>query len=304
LCHNRVMKIFLGGEYLMEKEAGWSAEVQGWQIGALSKVIKRRIFSYYYHGYQIDNRLSKEIELTRDCGIELFLDSGAFTADTKNKTIALDRYANFIHQHGNIFSAVANLDVIGDTGPKSWDNLKALEANGCSVIPVFHYGDDIIYLRRMLDGNYPIIALGGLVDSSQKVLQEWLDEIWDNYLKDKKGNPRRRVHGFGMTDFELMKSYPWYSVDSASWLMAGAYGGGCVFYEQDALITIIFSDDNPARFDAEHYNNLDEHLKSDVDRWLAAHGVTAKQCATHYSFRHLVNGATYQNLETIGTHFK
>jgi hypothetical protein len=156
------MKLFLGGETPMEKEADSSAKI-GWQVGALSKVIKRRIFSFYYHGYQINNRLSKEIELSRDCGMDLFLDSGAFTADTKSKTIALDRYAEFIHQHGKIFSAIANLDVIDDTGAKSWDNLKALEANGCKVIPVFHMNDDLVYLKRMLDADYSVIALGGLV---------------------------------------------------------------------------------------------------------------------------------------------
>lgn len=300
------MKIFLGGEYPMEKEADWSAKVQGWQIGALSKVIKRRIFSFYYHGYQINNRLSKEIELSRDCGMDLFLDSGAFTADTKNKTIALDRYAEFIHQHGKIFSAIANLDVIGDTGAKSWDNLKALQANGCKVIPVFHMNDDLVYLKRMLDADYPVIALGGLVDSSYKALRNWLDFIWSTYLIDKEANPLRRVHGFGLADIKLMQRYPWFSIDAASWALTGIYGG-CVFFKHNRLVQIVFSDESPAQlkgFKGRHYYQLSDAKRAAVDSWLVPHGVTAKQCASHYSFRHLVNAATYQNMETIGTHFK
>lgn len=75
------------------------------------------------------------------------------------------------------------------------------------------------------------------------------------------------------------------------------------FMNKDTFIKIIFSDASPSRhdFDGWHYDNLDDDLKAVVDRWLVPHGVTAKQCAEHYSFRHLVNAATYQNMESIGT---
>jgi hypothetical protein len=301
LCVISAMKIFLAGEVFLSKEAGWSAKVDGWQ-GALSTIIKRRLFSYFYHGYSIGNKLCKEIELSIDCKMDLFLDSGAFSAHNLKKTIAIDRYADFIHQHGANFSAIANLDDIGDTGPKSWENLKVLEANGCKVIPVFHYDDDTVYLKRMLDADYPCIALGGLVGSSHKVLREWLDRVWSNYLINEDGNPLRRVHGFGMTDFELMMRYPWYSIDSASWAMVGIYGG-CVFYKHNKLFKIVFSDDSPSQgdLDGSHYNQLTEEEKAAVDTWLLPHKVTAKQCASHYSFRHLVNAATYQDMEYLGT---
>src|SRR5262245_63628124 len=100
LCHKRAMKIYLGGETPMEKDAGWSAQ-EGWQ--PLSKVIKRRMFSFYYHGYQINNRVSKDLKLSIECNMDLFLDSGAFTAHTQNTTIELDRYVDFIQQHGKHF---------------------------------------------------------------------------------------------------------------------------------------------------------------------------------------------------------
>jgi hypothetical protein len=46
---------------------------------------------------------------------------------------------------------------------------------------------------------------------------------------------------------------------------------------------------------------LSNAKKALVDKWLLPHGVTAQQCAAHYSFRHLVNAATYQGLEVIHT---
>jgi hypothetical protein len=290
------MKIFLAGEYPMEKDEGWSREVSGWQTGALSKIIKRRLFSYFHHGFKIDNRLSKEIKLAFDCGMDLFLDSGAYSAYTQKETIDLQQYAEFIHTHGDMFSAVANLDDIGDTGPKSWANLKELEILGCDVLPVFHYNDDVKYLNMMLD-NYPSIALGGLVGSSRKVLQEWLDRIWLRLI-DKEGTPRLRVHGFGLTDYRLMARYPWHSLDSASWARAGMYGG-CVFHENGRLYHISFSDESPV--EGWHYKRLTDKQREKIDKWLEPHKVTAAQCASHYSFRHLVNAATYQNMESIGS---
>jgi hypothetical protein len=51
----------------------------------------------------------------------------------------------------------------------------------------------------------------------------WLDEVFAHYLTFA-GAPIIKVHGFGMTTFELMARYPWYSVDSSSWLMGGRNG--------------------------------------------------------------------------------
>lgn len=294
------MRVFFAGEAPLAKEEGWSREVDGWQ-GTLRKIIKRRLFSYYFHGLNIGNRLSKEVQLSRDYGMDLFLNSGAYSAYTQKKTISVDKYADFIHQHGKIFSHIANLDDVGDTGRNSWDNLKALETMGCKVIPVFHYQDDIIYLKKMM-ANYEFIALGGLVGAGagRKKLRDWLRVIWGKYLTEKDGlTPRLKIHGFGLTDFDLMKRYPWFSVDSSSWVQAGIHGD-CIFMSENSrLRTIVFSNESPSLNDPNswHYENLNEYKKRAVDRWLLPHNVTARQCASHYSFRHLVNAATYQGLE-------
>ena len=186
------MRIFLAGD------SPWS----NWQAGPLGRIIKRRLISYFYHGFKIGNRLTKEVRLSHACGMDLFLDSGAYTqekAKNEKTVITVDSYADFINQHGDIFSLIANLDVIGDTGPKSWSNLKALESLGCPVIPVFHYQDDIRYLKKMLD-NYPFIALGGLVGAHHDKLRIWLDEMVQILITQRWYTAAQRarlwVHGF------------------------------------------------------------------------------------------------------------
>jgi hypothetical protein len=295
------MKVYLAGETPMSKDEGWSRDVEGWQTGALSSVIKRRLYSYYYH-----DRIDREVQIAIDAKMELFLDSGAYSAHTQGETITLEQYAGFIRENGHHFSVRANLDDIGDTGPKSWDNLKALESLGCTgelqVFPVFHAADDYQYLTKMLDGGYEFMALGGLVGASRNVLRDWLDNVWAKYLVDKDGKPRLRVHGFGLTDTELMIRYPWYSVDSSSWVMTGIFGG-CIFREDSTFYKVQFSDESPDKYglNSWHYDRLNDAQRKRVDAWLVHHGVTAAQLGSHYSFRHLVNARTFTEIEEMKT---
>lgn len=296
------MKVYLAGETPMSKDEGWSNDVEGWQTGALAGIIKRRLYSYFYHGFKRGNRLDKEVLISIDAGMELFLDSGAFSAHTQGDVISVDKYAAFINEHGHHFAVRANLDDIGDTGPKSWANMKELEKQGCDVFPVFHANDDFKYLTMMLDGGYEFMALGGLVGASRNVLRAWLDNVWAKYLVDAQGRPRIKVHGFGLTDTELMIRYPWYSVDSSSWVMTGIFGG-CIFREDKTFYKVTFSDESPNKYELNswHYDRLVPAQQARVNAWLSRMGVTAKQLSSHYSFRHLVNARTFTEIEEMAT---
>lgn len=291
------MKVYLAGETALAKEEGWTDKVEGWTIGAMQRVIKRRLYSYFYH-----DRIDKEVQLAIDSGMDLFLDSGAYSAFTQNKEIKLDDYARFINAHGHHFTVMANLDVIGDTGPLSWANFEELRRQGCDVFPVFHFEDDPKYLVRMLDMGIPFMALGGLVGAGRSVLRDWLDDIWDKYLVDAEGKPRTNVHGFGLTDTELMLRYPWFSVDSSSWVMTSIFGG-CLFRDGSKFFKVTFSDESPDKRDLNswHYDRLTPDQQARVREWLAYHGVTAEQLASHYSWRHIVNARTFQEVELMAT---
>jgi hypothetical protein len=294
------MKVYLAGETPMSKDEGWSRDVEGWQTGALARVIKRRLYSFYYH-----DRIDREVQASIDSGHELFLDSGAYSAHTQGKEITLEQYAEFIHANGHHFAVRANLDDIGDDGPKSWENWQKLKSMGCDVFPVHHASDRDEYIVKILDELEPdtgFMALGGLVGASRNVLREWLDRIWSKFLVKDDGTPRVRVHGFGLTDTELMLRYPWYSVDSSSWVMTGIFGA-CIFREGGKFYKVTFSDDSPDRFSINswHYGSLTPQQKQRVDAWLSPMGVTPEQLAGHYSFRHLVNAQTFTGIEEMET---
>ena len=290
------MKVYLAGERLGVTPDG---EVSPWL-----KYARRRLFSYYYHGRKNGGAPSTDVVDTHARGTDMFLDSGAFTAFTKDAVITVEEYAEFIHRTAHMWSARSSLDAIGDAA-KSYQYLKDLESLGCAVQPVFHAREDVAWLKKYLDEGYDYIFIGGMVPETTKWLRGWLDDLFDHYLTNSDGTPRVKLHGFGLTDQKLMFRYPWHSVDSSSWLMTGIFGA-CVFATPRGLRKVVFSEDSPQarNYKGWHYARLPVAMQRQVDAWLEPFGVTAAQCATHYTFRDAVNAGTFQAMETMGaTHF-
>lgn len=299
------MKLFLAGETPLSKVAGWQRDGIRIEATQLESVIRRRLFSYYYHN-DSGGMLDKEVRQSITNGYDLFLDSGAFSAFTKNKKIDIHEYAGFIQRHGHHFGVIANLDDIGDDGPISWANLKKLESLGCKPFPVFHHGDRIEYLHKIIDEGYEFMALGGLVGAHTSVLKQWLDVIWGDHLTNPDGTPKIKVHGFGLTSFPLMFRYPWYSVDSSSAVMTSIFGG-CVFILNDQMVKVDFSDQSPTRRDLNgwHYSAMPEPMKEKIREILDKYNILPEQVGSHYSYRHIINFDTFQRVEDIHhtTHF-
>jgi len=162
--------------------------------------------------------------------IDLFLDSGAFSAWTQKTSIDIEEYIAFIKKYEKDLTIYANLDVIGLggkqpnklTADKTLENQRIMEDAGLSPVPCFHYGEPFSYLEYYVE-NYPYIALGSAGNIGTK-LMKWMDKCFGEFICDKEGCPKTKVHGFAVTAISLMVRYPWYSVDSTSWVDTGRLG--------------------------------------------------------------------------------
>lgn len=134
-----------------------------------------------------------------------------------------DEYIKFVIEHQDVLTSYSNLDVINNA-ELTWENQQILESAGIKPLPVWHFGEDIKWLRMYLEKGYDYICIGGMTPNNPKVLSPALDRIWLNELTDKDGIPLVKIHGFGQTSFELMFRYPWYSVDSKSWVDYSRFG--------------------------------------------------------------------------------
>lgn len=225
--------------------------------------------SYYYL------KLSpSKVKVIRDAKQEngIFLDSGAFSAFTKNLEIPLEEYAGFIKTNADMLHVSSNLDFIGkgeEAAAKSYANLKALEKLGAKVMPVHHARDPDRWLQRYLAEGYDYIFLGGMVPETRPWLKEWLDHVWSAFLVNKDGSPKVKVHGFGLTTNTLMFRYPWFSVDSTGWVMTGRYGLIYIDLPQPdgslEMFKLNLSTESGSRFDLDrHYDTLPKPLQKRI----------------------------------------
>jgi hypothetical protein len=158
--------------------------------------------------------------------VDLFLDSGAFSAWSKGLEINIDDYIAYIKKHKKYINIYANLDVIYN-GAQSYENWRYMRSKGLDPLPVWHISDkienDAKYLTAYLD-KCDYIALGAISELDSNVKKTSLDDVWLNYLVDSEGYAKYKVHAFGLTTRTLMYRYPWYSVDSTSWVLTGRFG--------------------------------------------------------------------------------
>ncbi|MFA7671804.1 MAG: hypothetical protein WCY53_06070, partial [Sphaerochaetaceae bacterium] len=171
--------------------------------------------------------------------VSLFLDSGAFSAWAQGVEVNIDEYIQFCLNHLDLVDVIANLDVIpgrpyqrltqkdiDDSAAQGWKNYKKMLRAGVpkeKLVHIFHQGEDMKWLRRMV-AEIPYIGLSPANDktTNQKIM--WLDSCME-YVTDKKdGMPIVKFHGFAVTSLRLMLRYPWYSVDSTSWVVTGRLG--------------------------------------------------------------------------------
>jgi len=248
--------------------------------------------------------------------IDLFLDSGAFSAFTKSISINIDDYIEFIKKYKNYLTVYANLDVIGDP-LKTWRNQKYMESRGLKPLPVFHTTrEDTIWLQKYLDAGYEYIALGGMAggDVPKRSIIKFLDRVWSDFLVDLKGFPKVKVHGFGIGSVDLILRYPWYSVDSTTWVMVGRMGGvlvpqynniTCSYTYNKIPWKIAVSDKSPSQKEKfQHYNTLSRAVKVNIDKYFDEKGVTIEQLSTDYKKRDELNITYFVDFEKANSEVK
>lgn len=230
------------------------------------------------------------VDHMRNNAAKVFVDSGAFSAFTLGVKIDLVGYCDWIKRNEDIVLVedgivmASVLDGIGDP-QETYENQLAMEAHGVRPLPCFHAGEDERYLEWYV-ANYDYITLGGMVGSSTKQLSVWLDRMWDRYLTDGSGNPRLKVHGFGITAIPLMERYPWHSCDSSSWIQSAAFGS--IIEPEHGPISV--SDKSPSRHDrGQHAITLSDPEREYFFNKLQEQGFTYDRLSTIYESRAAYN---------------
>jgi hypothetical protein len=177
----------------------------------------------------------------------------------------VDAYAKYIQENQHLIEVYVSVDVIHNP-ELSWKVQRYLEDNyKLRPLPVYHSGEEFKWFKKYCD-NYDYIGVGGL---GQEVSRStWIKNIGVpvfSYIctKDSDYRPVRKIHGFAMTAPSLVTAYPWYSVDSTSWIQFGKYGIVIVPYKKDGKYdytqspnTVFVSSRPKAKSNELHFDNV------------------------------------------------
>lgn len=152
------------------------------------------------------------------------LDSGGFTLRKNNSTLRVEQYADYLNKF-NVKYAF-NLDTMNvDETLKNQEYL-IKKCKKTNILPIYHYSDySNIKHRSLIDSfckEFNYIGIAGAVAPSNLERERFY-----NYVFVRTKN-KIKVHGLAATSYNTMKNYPFYSVDSTSWLVAARYGGSNV----------------------------------------------------------------------------
>lgn len=179
----------------------------------------RVLLSYFYfRDFSLDNLVENIFEGAAE--VDIFVDSGAFSAATSGGTIDPRQYIEWVQKWQHRITVASAPDVIGDPVATERDTQLMLDAKlTTQVLPVYHVGEPWEVLVKMAKA-HPYIALGGMVPyaKNSKFLKAWIAKAFTFIPRTT------RVHGFGMTNWNVMQMFPWYSVDSSSWTSGVRYG--------------------------------------------------------------------------------
>ena len=171
----------------------------------------RILISYwYYKDVDLDKMFTEHFSPPYP---NVFADSGAYSAYSMGGSVDVAAYAEWLHRWRKWFTVYANLDVKGDV-EAGLRHQAYLESRGLTPLPVFHGGEPWSVLQDMI-ATYPYIALGGIAGGAAPAHSPSVMRFLIHAFR--LAEHRSVFHGFGITNWEVLKAFRWYSVDSSSW---------------------------------------------------------------------------------------
>lgn len=173
----------------------------------------------------------------------LFIDSGAFSVHTGKADTTQEEYIEYINSIIDDVDVFAQLDTIPgkfgqpksendyiESAENSWENFLHMRnsvKDKYKVMPVYHFGEDTKYLKRMLDyvdedgDKLDYIGLSPANDASISARKLYLKDMYD--IIKHSSNPNVKTHVYGFTSLDAMSKFPCYSADSISHRLIAGY---------------------------------------------------------------------------------
>lgn len=209
----------------------------------LNRQITNRLVSYLYPSQL--NDWCRQVSQVKG---RVILDSGAFSAWVKNKTIPIDAYIKYAQEaikiaaddnkqlrvvnldvipgspgtstHLNTVQTTENKKIIDKAAAEGYENLLRMKDAGITPIHVFHQGEDWEWLHKMIE-HTDYIGVSPANDMSVKSRVSWMRSVF-SYIHQNK--IQIKTHGFAVWMLPVLKTLPFTSADAATWRIVAAWG--------------------------------------------------------------------------------
>lgn len=224
---------------------------------------------------------------------------------TKEFKLFLDTYIEHLHQYKHLYRFYVTLDIINNPA-ESWKITEYMESCGLSPMPVFHNGEEIYWLERMVE-KYEYIGISGLgQDITKSKFQLFGDSVF-KVVCDKNGKPKCKIHGFAMGTPEIIKQYPWYSMDQSTWTHMSRVGSLLVpkpIHKNKELLGYDFLNmykvipvTNRRDVEGMHINNLGALALHFTKEYLKLNGIDLDAVRESYHWRDVANIRLFHNMQ-------
>lgn len=156
---------------------------------------------------------NKQMPRFKNGNFDILFDSGAFSLWRRGFKICIKDYCEYLKKY--CIEKYIVLDKIGSHA-ETMTNQRIMEDLGMNPIPVYHLNSPIENLYEICE-KYSYICLGGTVGSHRTVRIKFFTEVFEHF-------PDKKFHALGLGDASIIQSFPFYSVDSTTWLIAEKIG--------------------------------------------------------------------------------
>jgi hypothetical protein len=215
--------------------------------------IENAFYSYYY---MRKDKKNKKITNAKKYHQLVFVDSGAHTFFSEDETLGnagvhqkktkmletpqeyFNKYVVWLkqnYQHYDYFAELDIGDIVGQKLVNEWREVLKKENLYSKCVTVYHPGcmNWKDYIDMLEDSTSKYVALEG--DRNNRARLPYLKLIKECYTRGIK------VHGFAMTKDSVMSNYPFYSVDSTSWLQTSMYGF-VPYFDKNKIKSVAYKD--------------------------------------------------------------
>lgn len=194
----------------------------------------------------------------------------------------VDDYAEFLQTYKDICNVYVSMDAIYDPKTSYETFIYLREKHGLDPLPVYHYAEPIEWLKKYMEVT-DYIGISGLGQGiNKRDYIQWADRVFDIVCDGKDRLPKFKIHGFALTSTELIHRWPWYSVDSSSWVQFSQYGkiivpktvGGQRSYKVKPYEIFVSTRSPAIGRDEEHFETLSKMEQSYIVDYLHSLGIS------------------------------